>query len=112
MPLASVGQSMSWGEALRLTMCLADDPSTRIGAALAEWTHPATRELLTLMELFDLEHQVAWSQGGGKGGKPKPFPRPWDKPKSRRAKPDESLTQAEIIAALRAAGHTAPLPER
>lgn len=110
-PLRTVGRSMSWGEAFRLTQVLATDPSSSVAAALAGWDMPTTRESLALMDLFDLTHRIAWAQGGGKGQKPKPYPRPWPTRSSKRVTPDASLTQDEIIAALRAAGHTAPLPE-
>lgn len=104
---------MSWGEALRLTERLATDSSSFVAAALAGWDHPVSHGSIVLMNLFDLTHQIAWAQGGGKGSKPKPYPRPWTQTDTgrRKAKPDESLTQAEIVAALRAAGHTAPLPQ-
>lgn len=101
---------MTWGEAYRLTQILAADPSSQVGAALANLTHAVTREALVLMDLFDLTHQAAWASGGGKGSRPKPYPRPLPSRQSRRAKPDAKLTQDEIIAALRMAGHTAPIP--
>lgn len=106
LPITVVGKSMSWGEALRLTEQLAVDPSARIGAALAGWANPVSREAMVLMDLYDLQHMSKASR------KPKPYPRPWQGRKTQRAKPDDSLTQEEIIAALRAAGHTAPLPTR
>jgi len=42
---------MSWGEAYRLTVILASDPSSRVGAALAGIAEPASRELLALSVL-------------------------------------------------------------
>lgn len=68
---------MSYGEALRLTEILAADPGTRIAAALAGWEHPAPRELMALMDLFDS------SEVGRAGKKAKPYPRPWLKRKTR-----------------------------
>jgi len=101
---------MTYGEALRLVHVLVTDPSTRTAASLAGWDHPASRELLALMDLYDLTHYIAWAQGGSKGQKPKPYPRPWPDRKTVRTKP--TVTQEQIIAALREAGHTAPLPTR
>jgi hypothetical protein len=114
LPLTVVGKSMTWGEAGRLTQELAGEPSSRVCAAIGGWDHPTTWEALAVLNLFDLTHQIAWAQGGGKGQRPKPHSRPWPTTKTGRhkAKPDASLTQDEIIAALRAAGHTAPLPTK
>lgn len=104
---------MTWGEALRLTQRLAADPSSAVGASVAGWEYPATHEAIALWAAYDHQRGVAWSRGGGKGRKPEPYPRPWPSRAGRhRAKPDESLTQDQIIAVLRAAGHTAPLPTR
>lgn len=110
LPLRAIGRGMSYGEALRLTERLAVDPESHVGAALAGWDAPTSRATLALMDLYDLQHQVAWAQGGGKGARPKPYPRPWAKRTTKRTKP--SLSQDQIIAALHAAGHTAPLPTR
>lgn len=106
--LSEVGESMTWGEAIRHTTTLAADPSSHICAALGEWDRPVTSIELVLMDLYDLSHRVAWRQAGGKGQRPKPYPRPWPDRKRTRTKPD--VSQEEIFAALRFAGHTAPLP--
>lgn len=110
LPLKVVGRSMTWGEAIRLTRALMLDPASAVCAAFNEFDRPTPREALVLMDLYDLYHQIAWSKAGGKGPKPKPYPRPWPASTKRRTGPDKSLTQDQIIAALRAAGHTAPLP--
>lgn len=99
---------MSWGEALRITERLAVDPSSQIGAALAGWTHPVSHEALVLMNLFDLTHQIAWAQAGGKGKRPTRHPRPWADETKKRAKP--TVSQERVLAALRAAGHAGPVP--
>jgi hypothetical protein len=103
---------MSWGEALRITKQLSIDPSSHVAAAVSGWDHPITHDAIVLMSLFDLQHQIAWAQSGRKGPRPKPYPRPWSSNTTKRAKPDARLTQSEIIAALRAAGHYGPLPTR
>lgn len=91
-----------------MTVELAADPSSRVGAALNGWSRPASRLELVLMDQFDLSHQIAWGQGGGKGPKPKPYPRPWPDRQKSRTKPH--VTQEQVIAALRFAGHEAPIP--
>lgn len=95
---------MLWGEALRLTQILACDPSSWVGAAINELDHPIERVDLTLRDLYDLQHQSKAKR------KPKPYPRPW--PDRTKSRPRPSVSPQVAIAALRAAGHTAPLPER
>lgn len=109
-PLTVAGSSMSWGEVLRLTERLCLDPASHVAAALSGWDAPVSREALVLMDTFDLTHQVAWSSAGGKGARPKKYPRPWPDSSRRRTGPDPSLSQDQIIEALRKAGHTAPVP--
>lgn len=97
---------MTYGEAWRLLHRLAVDPSSHFTASLNNWAHPLTHEALVLMDLFDLQHRSKTKKT------PRPYPRPWTARTIRRTAPDARLTQEEIVAALRAAGHTAPLPTR
>lgn len=98
---------MPWGEAYRLTRELMNDPSSRLAAAVAGWAHPWSREWAAIVDLYDLLH-MAHANGRKR---PDPYPRPWpDKSKTRRTKP--TVSQEAVIAALRQAGHTAPLPTR
>lgn len=106
--LRDIGESMTWGEALRHTKRLVTDPASALGAEMAGWDYPLTRDAMATMDLFDLTHQVAWLQGGKKGPKPKPYPRPW--PDKTKTRPRPTVSQAEVIAALRRAGHTGDLP--
>jgi hypothetical protein len=108
--LDAIGESMTWGEAIRLTRFLTNDTASAVGAAVAELDRPTSREALILMDLYDVYVHIAWLKAGGKGQRPKPYPRPWRPITTRRTAPDARLTQDEIIAALRAAGHTARLP--
>lgn len=95
---------MSYGEAWRLTMILMGDMSSQLAASVAGWDGPISRVDATLRDLFDLQHQSKSSK------KVKAYPRPWpDKIKSL-TKPNANVTQDQIIAALRFAGHTATLP--
>lgn len=107
---ADIGESISWGAAYRLVEMLAVDPSAHLGAALSGWEYPVESSTLVLMDLFDQKNHIEWIQGGKKGKKPKPYPRPWPDKTRTTTKPDADLTQAEIVAALRMAGHTAALP--
>ena len=100
---------MLWGEALRLTQALASDPSSHLAASVSGWTRPATFVELALLNLYDLTHQVAWAQGGGKGPRPKALERPWQGETTRsRVKP--TVSQEDVIRALRFAGHHGPIP--
>lgn len=103
---------MTWGEALRLVNRLVTDPSSHVAAAVSGWSEPVSREALALMDLFDFQMMLRWvdSDKRTRGPKPKPYPRPWPAQTTKRVKPDASLTQEQIVAALRAAGHTAPIP--
>lgn len=96
---------MSWAEAWFLTMELAGDPSSRVGARMADWSHPMSREGMAVMDLFDVTVRV----NSGKKS-PQPYPRPWD-PKVMGA--IKTLTQPQILAALTARGHGSnPAPMR
>lgn len=103
-----LGEGLSWGEGLRLVKRLATDPASHLGAALAGWDYPASREAIAAWDLFDLTHQIAWVQGGKKGPRPKPYPRPW--PDRTKTRPKPSVPREVVIAALRRSGHTGPLP--
>lgn len=97
---------MTWGETWRLFHLLMHDPSSQVGAALAGWSEPVNRMDLTLRDLYDLQHASKTKR------KPKPYPRPWPDRTKTRLEPSADLTQDEIVAALRAAGHTAAIPTR
>lgn len=56
---------------------LMHDPSSRLHAVVAGWDYPATREWMALVDLYDLQHAKASKR------KPKPYPRPFDKAKTR-----------------------------
>lgn len=101
---------MTYGEAIGLVKQLAADTSSRTAASLAGWDRPVDAAALVLMDLYDLTHHVAWGQAGGKGQRPKPYPRPWPDKTRTRTKPE--VTQAQVIEALRFAGHTKPIPTK
>lgn len=96
---------MTWGEAVRLTRILSADTSSQVCAATNDLEYPLSREAVVLADLYDLQHASKSKR------KPKPYPRPWHG-RTKRTKPDVHLSQADIIRALRKAGHTAPLPAR
>lgn len=104
LPLTAIGRAMSYGEAFRMTGLLAGDPGSQVGAALAEWAYPLSREAIALVDLYDLQHTSKAKR------KPKPYPRPMPERTVRRHQPDATMTQADVIAALRMAGHTKALP--
>ena len=77
MGVDAIGEAMSWGEALTLTTVLAADPSSHVAAALGGWSHPLSREDMTLRDLYELQHITKAKR------KPKPYPRPWDEQPTR-----------------------------
>lgn len=91
---------MSWGESWRLTQVLASDPTSQVGAALAGWSHPVSREWLALADLYD-----AFVAANTRKGRGKAYPRPWDERGKRFGR--ATRPQVEIRAALRARGHAA-----
>lgn len=105
-PLTSIGDAMSWGEAYRLTAELSGDPTTHLAASIGGWDYPVSREALVIMDLFDLQY----ASKTDKRHRPKPYPRPWPDRTKRHAKP--TVSQETVLAALRMAGHTKPPPLR
>jgi hypothetical protein len=53
------------------------EPSSRLQAVVAGWEFPASREWLVFADLYDLQMAKASKR------KPKPYPRPFDKSKTR-----------------------------
>ena len=50
MGLSDLGGAVSWGEAISLIRSVAGDPSTVLGAQLADWAYPAsTPQLISLI---------------------------------------------------------------
>lgn len=87
---------MSWGEAIRLMEVVSADPTSALAASLNGWKHPASREALVLMDLFD-----AFTKANFK--RPKPYPRPWDAGPRKFGR--TKLPRDEVVAILNAHGH-------
>lgn len=105
LPLAEVGDTMSWSEAVRLSYILRADPSSALAAALAGWDHPISREALILMDHYDLDRGVAGDKRW------KGYPRPWktsDKTTQRHGNA-AGRSRAEVAAILNAHGHNLPV---
>lgn len=92
---------MAWHETWDLAAELVADPTSRVAAAIADWSHPLSHEGMALRDLYDL---LAHANSGRK--KPKPYPRPWD-PKPKRYG-GTSLPQAQVRAILKARGPQPP----
>lgn len=92
---------MPYGEALQLLEALSKDPSSSFAASLNNWPHPLSREGFALLDLYDLTE--FWRTG--KRGVEHP-----GRPKAPRRKIRPTVSQDTVIAALRAAGHTMPVP--
>lgn len=72
LPLRVVGTSeMTWGEALRQTQILCNDPSSQVFAAQAGWEFPVSREWIVLAQ-----HRDEWAYSRA-GRKAEPLNRPW-----------------------------------
>lgn len=59
---------------------LRHNPASRFQAAIANWTHPVSREAMAQMDIADLM-LMRWA-----GNKYKPLPRPWDHAITRKGK--------------------------
>lgn len=94
---------MSITEAARLTRDLARDSTSALFVALHDWDYPLSQEAMATLNLTDLLGRVHH------GRKWKALPRPWETKQVERLGVTD-LTQEEVIAALRAAGHDMPLP--
>lgn len=89
---------MAWHESWHLTRELLTDPTSHAAAAVADWSHPLSREGMALLDLFDL---LAIVNSGRR--KPRPVPRPWDPKPKRMGKTNRS--RDEVIAILASRGH-------
>lgn len=85
---------MPYGEAWRLYLILAADPSSQIAAATHNWSHPVSREALVLADLFDLQHASKAKR------RPSPYPRPWVA--SERKRRGRGMPREELEALLEA----------
>lgn len=94
---------MTWHEACALARALAQDPTSHLGAAIAGWKHPMSREAILTADLYDL--QVAVNTERNKRSQIKPYPRPWAEAANRTASEKPVVSQEQIRAALAARGH-------
>lgn len=88
-----VGLSVRYDEAYALIVSLSSDSTSWFHAALADWDYPISREVMALMDLYDLQHQSKSKK------KVKPYPRPWGD--GSKKKIGTSVTAAEAVAMLR-----------
>ena len=79
---------------------LTRDPSSMLAASINDWEGPRSREWLILADLYDLLAVVHTK-------KPKPYPRPWPDPGSRR-RGHTDLPRGKVIQLLNAHGHSIP----
>lgn len=101
---------MGWDEAARLVRILRSDPSSAIAAAIEGWDHPISREALIGMDNYDLLALI----NSPKRKKPKPHPgRPFKRNRTKQIRGrNVTVSQSVVRAALREAGHTAPIPTK
>ena len=79
---------MDWGEAWRLTLKLAADPSTWVCCVVNGWRYPLSREGLAALDLYDLQHASK-----SRKRNPKPVRRPWDRDPARYVGAPVSIAQ-------------------
>ncbi len=98
-----VPEEMSWGEAYRLAVTLTHDPSSMLAAALADLSHPVSREWLVMADLFDLIGEAAPFKKAPK------YPRPTPEPERQTSTYGDAggRSAAEVMEILRDAAHTA-----
>ena len=69
----SIGDGVTYREALLLVSVLVRDPSSWTQAAWSGWEYPVTREWIVASHTYDLHASI----NTGKGKKPKPYPNPF-----------------------------------
>jgi hypothetical protein len=91
---------MPWGEAVRHTRTLANDPTSQIGVVLGGYDFPWSREWAALANLYDAFAEVHFE-------KPKPYPRPWreQRENERHYGNTEGRSREEVVAYLAQLGH-------
>lgn len=75
--VTTVGDQVTYKEAVLLVASLMADPTSWLQAARAGWEHPTSWEAIALYDLYDLQHR-------SKVERPSDFrsyPRPWNKPR-------------------------------
>lgn len=92
---------MPWGETWALYQHLITDPTSAVAVAVHGLAHPLSREGYTLADLYDVLLSANWAD---KHRRPKPYPRPTDKPPPRLGNPGR-WTQTQIRAVLAVRGH-------
>lgn len=103
LPLAALTDGrIGWMEAYLLTRALMRDPSSRVQAAAAGWTHPFGHTERILADLYDAT--VALNTDKKHKSRIKPYPRPWPDGTRKTSAPPKA-SQREVRAALAARGH-------
>ena len=92
-----VPAQMSWGEAWRLTMELASDPSSHVAAGIYGWDHAVSYEWMLAANAYDA---FVSANSDPKKSRPAPYPRPWDeKPKAIGAGTSMSVAEYRALRA-------------
>ena len=71
--IESIGESVTYKEAILLVSILLRDPASWTQAAWSGWYYPVTREWIVASHTYELLSSV----NSGKGKKPKPYPNPF-----------------------------------
>ncbi len=86
-----VGESISWREAIHLTVVLLRDPRSWTQAKKNNWKYPVSNEWMILAESFDLTMRANSKK------KPKPLPRPWPAPNADQIGKTKKHTRADVL---------------
>lgn len=76
--LADLGTTVPWDEVTYLVAVLLRDPTSWLQTAKNDWAHPIDYSWTVAAATYDLLAQVHSKR------KPKPWPRPWKDPDTRR----------------------------
>ncbi len=92
--LRIIGEDMSLAEAARHVKRWLADPSSAVGAEVGSLEHPVSRELLVLMDIWDLEA----AKSGAK--RPPIYPRPWKQATQTKTRGDAAGRTPDQVKAM------------
>lgn len=89
------GKSITWIDAVYLTVALLKESDSRLQAASNSWKFPISREAIILTQIFDLLAMTNSKR------KPKPYPMPWPDPNKKRLGSNKNRSRKDVIETLK-----------